>query len=332
MKRHKQKTGAAARSKPRLEPPLAARRPKPPRRVASQRDLLELQRSMLAAVCRPLTPRFHMQQHWVDGSPMKAYAGKFMKPNDRLTSFERLEIYNRQYWFRLLDCLYEDFPGLQAILGEQKFNALCRAYLTRYPSNSFMLRNLGDRLEQFVLKEPHWLGRHQRLGSDMIRFEWGQIVAFDEPAIEPISAQDIAGANPAKLRMSLQPYVVLLELAYPLDEFSVALKKQRSVRTEAGEAERQHAGVKEPVPLPKPHPTLLAIHRVDNSVYYKRLEPAAFALLNELRRGRTLLQACAAAAIPELSPQDMAAKFRDWFAIFAQLGWLCRRQKSRVQR
>ncbi len=209
---------------------------------------------------------------------------------------------------------------------------MCRAYLTRYPSNSFMPRNLGDRLEQFASQEPQWLGRHQRLGFDMIRFEWGQIVAFDEPAIEPVLPQDIVGANPAKLRLSLQPYVVLLELAYPLDEFAVALKKQRSVRTEAGEAERQHAGVKAPVPLPKPQPTLLAIHRVDNSVYYKRLEPAAFTLLNELREGRTLLQACATAAIPELSPQDMAAKFRDWFAIFAQLGWLCRRQKSRVKR
>ena len=27
-----------------------------------------------------------------------------------------LEIYNRQYWFRVLDCLYDDYPGLRAIL------------------------------------------------------------------------------------------------------------------------------------------------------------------------------------------------------------------------
>ena len=36
---------------------------------------------------------------------MRAAASEFIKPNDRLSSFERLEIYNRQYWFRLLDCL-----------------------------------------------------------------------------------------------------------------------------------------------------------------------------------------------------------------------------------
>ena len=49
---------------------------------------------------------------------MRAAAAEFIKPNDRLSSFERLEIYNRQYWFRLLDCLYEDYPGLLSVLGK----------------------------------------------------------------------------------------------------------------------------------------------------------------------------------------------------------------------
>jgi hypothetical protein len=42
---------------------------------------------------------------------MHDVAAEFIKPNDRLSSFERLEIYNRQYWFRVLDCLYDDYPG-----------------------------------------------------------------------------------------------------------------------------------------------------------------------------------------------------------------------------
>ena len=52
---------------------------------------------------------------------MNKVADSFIKPNDRLTSFERLEIYNRVYWFRVLDCLYDDYPGLRAVLGERKF-------------------------------------------------------------------------------------------------------------------------------------------------------------------------------------------------------------------
>ena len=63
--------------------------------------LLALQRTMARAVMQPLTASEHSQKKAPDGGSMRAYASRFIKPNDRLTSFERLEIYNRQYWFRL---------------------------------------------------------------------------------------------------------------------------------------------------------------------------------------------------------------------------------------
>jgi len=49
-----------------------------------------------------------MQPHTRDGKSMHDVAAEFIKPNDRLSSFERLEIYNRQYWFRVLASLDED--------------------------------------------------------------------------------------------------------------------------------------------------------------------------------------------------------------------------------
>jgi hypothetical protein len=58
---------------------------------------------MAAALFCPLTPQWAMQKHWTDGSRMHDVAAEFIKSNDRLSSFERLEIYNRQYWFRVLD-------------------------------------------------------------------------------------------------------------------------------------------------------------------------------------------------------------------------------------
>jgi hypothetical protein len=76
---------------------------------------------------------------------MKSFAAKFIKPNNRLSSFERLEINNRCYWFRVLDCFYDDYPGLLAILGNRKFLKLATVCLERYPSESFTLRNLGSR-------------------------------------------------------------------------------------------------------------------------------------------------------------------------------------------
>ena len=92
---------------------------------------------MASAIFRPLTAHDRMQPRWTDGSKTSALADEFIKPNDRLSAFERLEIYNRVYWFRILDCIYDDYPGLRAILGERKFMRLVTAYLARYPSSSF---------------------------------------------------------------------------------------------------------------------------------------------------------------------------------------------------
>src|SRR5205085_3089399 len=117
--------------------------------VRSRAELKVLQDLMATAVFRPLTKQDGMQPRWIDGEKMSDLAARFIKPNDRLTSFERLEIYNRVYWFRVLDCLYDDYPGLRAVLGERKFMKLITAYLATYPSASFTLRNLGSRLEKF---------------------------------------------------------------------------------------------------------------------------------------------------------------------------------------
>ena len=118
--------------------------------------LLELQRTMARAVMQPLTFTERMQRTAPDGQPMRAYAARFIKPNDRLTSFERLEIYNRQYWFRVIDSMYEDFAGLCAVLGKRSFDRLVRAYVSECPSQTFTLRNLGSQIENWLRRNPGW--------------------------------------------------------------------------------------------------------------------------------------------------------------------------------
>ena len=160
-----------------------------------------------------------------DGRSMRAVANQIIKPNDRLTSFERLEIYNRQYWFRVLSAFAEDFPGLRAVLGGRRFDALAKAYLIDCPSQSFTLRNLGSRLVNWLEKHPAWAGERQNLAVDMARLEWADIEAFDglrEPSLKP---EDLAGVNPAKLRLRLQPYVSLLALRYPVDDLLLEVRK-----------------------------------------------------------------------------------------------------------
>src|SRR3984957_2419540 len=148
---------------------------RPPPKINSRAQLRELQRVMTGALFRPLTSQWRMQKEWTDGASMKALASQFIKPNDRLSSFERLEIYNRQYWFRVLDCLYDDYPGLRAVIGERRFMKMATAYLAQYPSDPHTLRDLGSRLEQFLQQTPRWSAPREELALDMIRFEWAQV-------------------------------------------------------------------------------------------------------------------------------------------------------------
>ena len=255
-------------------------------------------------------------------------AAEFIKPNDRLTSFERLEIYNRQYWFRLLDCLYEDYPGLRAVLGERKFLKLAIAYLARYPSDSFALRDLGSRLEQFLREEPQWSAPREALALDMARFEWAQVVAFDGPEKPPITPDEILDTPPGKLRLELQPYLSILALRYAVDDFVIALKKGSTdgLRGEASNAVKsapKASARKKRVRLPARADIHLAVHRHDNQLYFKRLEPEAFAILSAFQRGLTVEDACAEAiSSNERSHVDWVPKIKGWFQNWAALGWL----------
>ena len=291
-----------------------------PARQRTTRDLKSLQRLMVSALVRPLTSASRLQSRWIDGRTMEAVAASFIKPNDRLTSLERLEIYARCYWFRLLDSLYEECPGLRAVLGEKKFMRLAEAYLAKYPSRSFTMRNLCSRLKKFICEEPRLTAPHTVLARDVARFEWAQTVAFDGDARPSLTADDIADRPPTRLRLGLQPYLSLLALDYAVDDFVVAVKKNGALRTDASNTPNAapRAARLRRAPRPGRGRVYVAVHRYDNRIYFKRLEPAAYRVLRALHAGRTIAQAVGGAR--GITPEQLQAWFKNWI----ELGWLCR--------
>lgn len=311
--------------KPRPAP--AGLRPAPRHAPAALRttdDLRRLQRLMTHVLVRPLTPQDRLQKKWRDGRPMAQVAAEFIKPNDRLTAFERLELYNRMYWFRLLDCLHDDNPGLRALLGPRKFAALSRAYLARYPSRSFTLRNLSARLEKFLREDPAWTAPQGALARDIVRFEWAQTVAFDGANRPTVTAEEIAGVSPARLRLGLQPFLTLLALRHPVDDYVIAVKQREALRGAASNtvnAPTERSAPARRLPRPRPGRIWVAVHRVENRLYYKRLTAPAYRILRALQSGQTLGRAVAAAG-RGTDPEDV----RRWFATWMELGWFCARE------
>jgi hypothetical protein len=291
--------------------------------AASSPNLLEIQRRMAAAVMHPLTRAETMPRRRRDGASNLSEADAIIKPNDRLTSFERLEIYNRQYWFRLYSSLEEDFPGLQAIIGRPKFDALMRAYLTDCPSESFTLRNLGSRLEAWLELHPKLIEPHAELARDMVRLEWAHIEAFDSEEKPPLSAEAFAGIGESST-LHLQPHVRLLALSYPVDDLLLQVRSENGSSDSSANnasAARKRRHVRHAAAL-EPKPMHLAVHRHRNSVWYKPLAAEEFRLLTALRTekplGEAIELAFASSAAPEEDrPGFLQAAFANW----SMLGW-----------
>ena len=277
---------------------------------------------------RRLDKHSNTQKKWVDGRPTAEFVEQFIKPNDRLTSLERIEIYNRQYWFRIIDGMYDDFPGLRAVVGDAKFNKLVIEYLDQYPSQSYTMRDLGSRLEQFITANPEMVKPRLALALEMTRFEWAQVIAFDGPAYPLVSVDDLLGANPNKLKLGLQPYITLLDLQWPLDDWSIALKKNlRSMRGEASNAvETTSRKTRKAIALPRKKQTHLAVHRHQNMVYFKPLEVASYQILRQLRDGKPLAKALnhgLEIGMKENARRDWASEIQAWFKNWTTLGWFC---------
>ena len=284
--------------------------------------LADIQRGMAQAIMRPLTSSEGMQRENTE------VAARIIKPNDRLDSFERLQIYNQQYWWRLLGNFGEDFHGLRAVIGPRKFDKLATAYLESCPSTSWSLRDLGGKLEGFIAAHPDLVAPHEKLALEMVRVEWARIVAFDGEEHPRLDPARIAKYAPDKLKIGIQPYVALLELWHPIDDL---LGKLRNTAIETGSVSNAVAASrsrrrKRLFARPRKAPLHLAVHRHELAVYYKRLEPEAYRLLTSLRDGATLDAACARAfAGAKELPEQSAAKVQAWFANWMRLGWLCAR-------
>ena len=284
--------------------------------------LEQLQRAMSAAVMQPLTPNEEMQSHNASGRPMTEVASDFIRPNSRLTAFDRLEIYNRQYWFRLQSAFGDDFPALRAVVGEQRFEALTNAYLEAHPSRSFTLRDLGSKLHNWLTQNPAWAGPRLSLALDVIKVEWACIEAFDNADYPPLAPHEIVQIN-GDSRLTLQPHVQLLSLRYPADDLVLERhQQQKRESTEAGtRAETVHAKPAGRLRLSR-QPIWLAVHRSDLSLYYKRLTRPEYQMLQALHHGATLSEALDAGFEgSRLSAATRIKHVQTWFADWAELSW-----------
>jgi hypothetical protein len=61
-------------------------------------------------------------------------------------------------------------------------------------------------------------------------------------------------------------------------------------------------------------------------LYYKRLDPEAYAILKSLQGGSTVEEACVEAVTASLRTNvDWSVQLKEWFDAWSALGWFCRK-------
>jgi len=287
-------------------------------------ELHALQQRMAAAVMRPLTRDEQMRHRDENNRSIASEAESFIKPNDRLSSFERLEIYNRQYWFRIFSSFEEDFPGLKSIVGSRRFDRLMRAYLHTHPSRSFTLRNLGSSLVAWLRENPQYTQPETDTAVAMAALEWAHIEAFDNEQRPALTAEEVASLDDNS-RLALQPYVRLVEAPCAVDDALIAVRDaSQGAGSQASNAVGIHLVRRTRSRKPAPGHIYLVVHRHDNSVYYKRLIREDYLLLRSIESNATLGEALESAfAGSTMAEGDRPAHIQSSFQYLMQMGWLC---------
>lgn len=261
------------------------------------RPLDEIQREFFSALQMPLRGKSRASTELApcdEGhSPVfLAKAEALMKPGSNLSSAERLELYHRQYWFRLLDSVAEDFPVLQKMAGDETFWKLIEAYLSALPSTSFTLRHLGGRMADFLAGWDGLDETRQRWFSALARIEYAYMEIYEAAEWEPVPKERFLDAE-----LALQPHVILLELPVPADD--------------CAEWEDFSPDDEQPV--------YLAVWRGESGAHAQcRLDGIEFILLKRLQKQGTLESFFAEPTEREPTSEEISR----WFSSWQQRNWI----------
>lgn len=281
--------------------------------------LEELQRWMQAVVTHPAGIASGIESGQASAHIRVApeHAERVVSRSRALSALERLEIYNRAYFARLLECLQEEYSVLAAALSADLFDRFAVSYLCAYPSKSYTLGKLGARFPEFLSETrpnrdpgaggtPDW----PEFMIDLARLERAVNEVFDGPGTEGASLlsaaalQAIPPEHWPETRLVCAPSLRLLALDYPVNDYFTAMRRRENP------------------PVPESCPSYLAVTRRDYRVHRFPLERPAHTLLEALLRREPIGQAVArAAAESELPDEQLAPRIGQWFQTWSAEGF-----------
>ena len=268
-------------------------------------------------ISRPIDEDSRMCPISPSGEPMEEEAALHIAPSPTLRPSQRIQIYNQQYWWRLLNTLQEVFPFLTRLFGYFEFNRTVGIpYLTKYPPRHWSLSLLGDRLSDWLKEE--YRADDKELVVQAAELDWAFSCSFTEKAIPPVTLDQLSFPENTTIIFSkqlyIQPFIHLFAYDYDLFEYRKEFLKEEPDFWLNNEF---------PI-LDRSRSYYYVLYRTKrNDLSWKEISKAELFILKLLQSGASLEDVCnrlqeQSSAIYEAAEENLQPWFQEW----AQRGWL----------
>ncbi len=248
--------------------------------------LQAIQRDILRYVMQPDAPRT------VGGLRHVMDAGQ-------ISASQRLGIYATGYRLRLIEALQTDYPVVQALVGEGRFDVLARSYIAAHPSRHPNLRWYGGAFAAHLHRQ---VPRRPVL-AEVAQFEWAVGLAFDAADAPVITLEDMARVSPQLwpgLGFTMHPAVQRFALQWNAPALWAAHGDGAVLRARKAAVAR-----------------IWAVWRREQMPRYRQLPADEAWALDAVARGRHFAQLCAGLCrwVPEEhAPMRAATLLKTWVA------------------
>ncbi|HEX6641640.1 MAG TPA: DNA-binding domain-containing protein [Thermoanaerobaculia bacterium] len=237
-------------------------------------------------------------QHWMLASianPDGIAGAEPVRPSATLTSEERLAIYNRAYFARLMQNLQSTFPALRQALGDELFNRFAFGYLAAHPPSGPSLETLADHFPRYLEEtspqtDETWI----QFVIELARIEFAFAKVYCGEGIEgratsPLDVLALAPDALLALTLTPAPSLRLFSCTHPVHDYLAAVRNE------------------EKPDLPPPRTSHFAISRIHYRVFVHELSLGEHAILASLDGTRAL-----SAAAPQRDLQMLSLWVADW--------------------
>lgn len=258
-------------------------------------QLKELQTWFAGVITQPVDNKNRISPVAPNGRSIEEEAARFIKPSAALKPEQRIQIYNQQYWWRLLNVMHSTYTMATRMLGRKKFNEkIAVPYIEAYPSEHYSVSHIGDRLLQWM--EKQYNGPDKQILRDSIAIDDAMHNAFFKPAY-PSLTEGNSPEEAIRIPAILQPYVTLFKMDYDLFNFRSEIHaKDPDYWSTHHFPNLEHAISEENGHFPKLKKgetyCFIVYRSRQNHVKWEKIELGQHALLSLFKKPTSIEQAC----------------------------------------